>query len=188
MPSDLLGLIHTNVCGPFRTMTRSSERYFITFIDDFSRFGYVYLMNTNMKLLKSSKYSKRNHTSLPHSFWGYALETVARIVNMVPTKKDFIMNKASRSPIDLQEIRETQPIVENNTPPDTMEPETVIQMPNGTPTVRRSSRPRQELDRYGFFILEEEVFLVDQCEPTIFMAATADPLSDKWLEAMRAEI
>ena len=41
---DLLGLIHTDVCGPFRTMTRNSEKYFITFTDDFSRFGYVYLI------------------------------------------------------------------------------------------------------------------------------------------------
>ncbi|GKC49900.1 hypothetical protein Tco_1072645 [Tanacetum coccineum] len=28
-----------------------------------------------------------NLTTLPKSFWGYALETVARILNMVPTKK-----------------------------------------------------------------------------------------------------
>ena len=41
---DLLRLIHTDVCGPFRTMTRNSEKYFITFTDDFSRFGYVYLI------------------------------------------------------------------------------------------------------------------------------------------------
>ncbi|GJS93261.1 retrovirus-related pol polyprotein from transposon TNT 1-94 [Tanacetum coccineum] len=28
-----------------------------------------------------------NLTNLPKSFWGYALETIARILNMVPTKK-----------------------------------------------------------------------------------------------------
>ncbi|GKG43645.1 hypothetical protein Tco_0482738, partial [Tanacetum coccineum] len=28
-----------------------------------------------------------NLTTLPKSFWGYALETAARILNMVPTKK-----------------------------------------------------------------------------------------------------
>ncbi|KAI3821376.1 hypothetical protein L1987_08943 [Smallanthus sonchifolius] len=42
--TDLLGLIHTDECGPFRTMSRSGERYFITFTDDFSRYGYVYLL------------------------------------------------------------------------------------------------------------------------------------------------
>lgn len=41
---DLLGLIHTDVCGPFRTMSRNGESYFVTFTDDFSRYGYVYLL------------------------------------------------------------------------------------------------------------------------------------------------
>ena len=40
----LLDLIHTDVCGPFRSPTRHGERYFVTFIDDFSRYGYVYLI------------------------------------------------------------------------------------------------------------------------------------------------
>ncbi|KAD5961454.1 hypothetical protein E3N88_12927 [Mikania micrantha] len=43
--TELLGLIHTDVCGPFKTMTRTGKRYFITFIDDFSRYGYVYLIS-----------------------------------------------------------------------------------------------------------------------------------------------
>ena len=42
--SDLLGLIHTDVCGPMSTCTRNDYYYFITFSDDYSRYGYVYLM------------------------------------------------------------------------------------------------------------------------------------------------
>ena len=42
--SDLLGLIHSYVCGPMSTQARRGFNYFITFTDDFSRFGYVYLM------------------------------------------------------------------------------------------------------------------------------------------------
>ena len=42
--SDLLGLIHTDVCGPLNISARGGFHYFITFTDDFSRFGYVYLM------------------------------------------------------------------------------------------------------------------------------------------------
>jgi len=42
--SDILGLIHTDVCGPLNTPARGGFHYFITFTDDFSRFGYVYLM------------------------------------------------------------------------------------------------------------------------------------------------
>ena len=42
--SDLLGLTHSDVCGPINTQAKGGFQYFITFTDDFSRFGYVYLM------------------------------------------------------------------------------------------------------------------------------------------------
>ncbi|KAK8696632.1 hypothetical protein V6N13_001764 [Hibiscus sabdariffa] len=42
--SDLLGLIHSDVCGPMNTQARGGFQYFITFTDDFSRYGYIYLM------------------------------------------------------------------------------------------------------------------------------------------------
>ncbi|GJV49437.1 retrotransposon protein, putative, ty1-copia subclass [Tanacetum coccineum] len=150
---DLLGLIHTDVCGPFRTVSRQGASYFVTFTDDFSRYGYVYLLkhkhevfetfkvfqkeveNQLRKTIKSlhsdrgGEYmsqefldhlkehgiiahrtppytpqhngvserrnrtlldmvrSMMSQTTLPKSFWDYALESVARILNMVPTKK-----------------------------------------------------------------------------------------------------
>ena len=40
----LLNLIHTDVCGPLRVSAREGFSYFITFTDDFSRFGHLYLM------------------------------------------------------------------------------------------------------------------------------------------------
>jgi GAG-pre-integrase domain len=42
--SDLLALIHTDVCGPMSTYIRNGDHYFITFTDDYSSYGYVYLM------------------------------------------------------------------------------------------------------------------------------------------------
>jgi hypothetical protein len=42
--SDLLGLVHTDVCGPMSSVARGGFQYFITFTDDFSRYGYIYLM------------------------------------------------------------------------------------------------------------------------------------------------
>ncbi|KAJ9539153.1 hypothetical protein OSB04_031886 [Centaurea solstitialis] len=42
--SDLLEIVHTDVCGPFSHEATGGYRYFITFTDDFSRYGYVYLM------------------------------------------------------------------------------------------------------------------------------------------------
>jgi hypothetical protein len=42
--SDLLGLVHTDVCGPMSFVARGGFQYFITFTDGFSRYGYIYLM------------------------------------------------------------------------------------------------------------------------------------------------
>ncbi|GJT21720.1 retrotransposon protein, putative, ty1-copia subclass [Tanacetum coccineum] len=150
---DLLGLIHTDVCGPFRIVSRQGASYFVTFTDDFSRYGYVYLLKhkhevfetfkvfqkevenqlgKTIKSLRSDRggeymsqefldhlkehgiiahrtppYTPQNNgvserrnrtlldmvrsmmsqTTLPKSFWDYALETAARILNMVPSKK-----------------------------------------------------------------------------------------------------
>ncbi|KAL0439350.1 UNVERIFIED_CONTAM: hypothetical protein Slati_2418000, partial [Sesamum latifolium] len=40
----LLDLVHTDVCGPLSTPARGEFSYFITFTNDHSRYGYVYLM------------------------------------------------------------------------------------------------------------------------------------------------
>ena len=149
---NLLGLIHTDVCGPLSTNARGGFQYFITFTDDLSRYGYVYLMKhksesfekfkifknevqnqlgKNIKTLRSDRggeylsqefvdhlrdcgivsqltppgtpqwngvserrnrtlldmvRSMMSQTDLPISFWGYALETAAFILNRVPSK------------------------------------------------------------------------------------------------------
>ena len=41
--SNVFGLIHTDVCEPMNISVRE-KYYYITFIDDLSRYGYVYLM------------------------------------------------------------------------------------------------------------------------------------------------
>ncbi|GKB17004.1 retrotransposon protein, putative, ty1-copia subclass [Tanacetum coccineum] len=38
---DLLGIIHSDVCGPFRTTSREGANYYVTFTDDFSRYDHV---------------------------------------------------------------------------------------------------------------------------------------------------
>src|SRR3989337_1534607 len=42
--TDLLEIIHTDVCGPMSIETRGGYRYVLTLTDDLSRYGYVYLM------------------------------------------------------------------------------------------------------------------------------------------------
>lgn len=51
----LLGIIHTNVCGPFKTLSRYGERYYITFTNNFNRSGYVYLMKHNHESFENFK-------------------------------------------------------------------------------------------------------------------------------------
>ncbi|KAK8523031.1 hypothetical protein V6N12_073742 [Hibiscus sabdariffa] len=53
--SDLLGLIHSDVCGPMNTQARGGYQYFITFTDDFSRYGYIYLMHHKSESLENLK-------------------------------------------------------------------------------------------------------------------------------------
>ncbi|GJU48250.1 retrotransposon protein, putative, ty1-copia subclass [Tanacetum coccineum] len=149
----LLGIIHTDVCGQLIHVSRQGASYFITFTDDYSRYGYVYLLKHKHEVFETFKVFKNevenqlgktikalrsdqdgeyisqkfkdylkdcgivqqltplyipqhnvvserrnrtwlnmvrsmmNLTTLPLSFWDYALESATRILNMVPTKK-----------------------------------------------------------------------------------------------------
>ena len=42
--TNLLDLIHCNICELNSTITRGGDRYFITFIEDNFRYTYVYLL------------------------------------------------------------------------------------------------------------------------------------------------
>nr|GEV81684.1 hypothetical protein [Tanacetum cinerariifolium] len=52
---DLLGLIHSDVCGLFKIMSRQGASYFVTFTDDFSHYGYVYLLKHKHEVFKTFK-------------------------------------------------------------------------------------------------------------------------------------
>ncbi|GJY73894.1 putative RNA-directed DNA polymerase [Tanacetum coccineum] len=52
---DLLGIIHSDVCGPFRTTSREGANYYVTFTDDFSRYGYVYLIKHKHEVFEMFK-------------------------------------------------------------------------------------------------------------------------------------
>jgi hypothetical protein len=40
--SGVLEIIHTDICGPFNVKSIDGFNLFITFTDDFSRYGYIY--------------------------------------------------------------------------------------------------------------------------------------------------
>ena len=41
----LLELVHSDVCGPMSVKARGGYEYYVTFINDYSRYRYVYLMH-----------------------------------------------------------------------------------------------------------------------------------------------
>ena len=46
-----LQFIHSDICGPMNVRARHGANYFITFIDDFTRFGHVYLTSHKTEAL-----------------------------------------------------------------------------------------------------------------------------------------
>ncbi|GKA68978.1 retrotransposon protein, putative, ty1-copia subclass [Tanacetum coccineum] len=103
--TDLLGLIHTDVCSLLTHVSIKGASYFITFTDDYSRYSYVYLLKHKHEVFETFKLtppytlqhngvserrnrtllnmvrSMMNLTTLPLSFWDYALESASRILN-----------------------------------------------------------------------------------------------------------
>ncbi|GKB47064.1 retrotransposon protein, putative, ty1-copia subclass, partial [Tanacetum coccineum] len=101
----------------------------------------------------------------------------------------FIKQEASGSTVDFDEIQSenAQPSENTSLHPhevklDTIEPQTDV-IP-----VCRSVRIPQAPERYGFYIDAEEHELGDHGEPPNYQAALSDPKSEKWLEAMNAEM
>ena len=52
---NLLEIIHTDVCGPMSVEARGGYRYFLTFTDDLSRYGYIYLMKHKSETFEKFK-------------------------------------------------------------------------------------------------------------------------------------
>ncbi|KAL4033283.1 hypothetical protein IC575_006370 [Cucumis melo] len=50
-----LELVHSDLCGPMNVKARGGFEYFITFTDDYSRYGYVYLMQHKSEALEKFK-------------------------------------------------------------------------------------------------------------------------------------
>lgn len=51
----VMDLVHTDLCGPMRTATPGGRRYFLTLIDDHSRYTVLYLLREKSELLVQLK-------------------------------------------------------------------------------------------------------------------------------------
>ncbi|GKD43044.1 retrotransposon protein, putative, ty1-copia subclass [Tanacetum coccineum] len=100
--TDLLGIIHTNVCGPLRHVSRQDQdgEYISQEFKDYLKACGIFQHLTHPYTPQHNGVSERrnrtlldmvrsmmNLTTLPLSFWDYAIESATRILNMVPTKK-----------------------------------------------------------------------------------------------------
>ena len=53
--TDLLEIIHTDVCDLMSVKAHGRYRYFLTFTDDLSRYGYIYLMKHKSETFEQFK-------------------------------------------------------------------------------------------------------------------------------------
>jgi hypothetical protein len=63
--SELLGLVHTYVCGPMNSTPRGAFSTLLPFTDDLSRYGYIYLMRNKVEFFEKFKEFQnevQNHT------------------------------------------------------------------------------------------------------------------------------
>lgn len=51
----MLDLVHTDICGPMQTVTQSGNKYFLTLIDDYSRYTVVYLLREKSNVFGKKK-------------------------------------------------------------------------------------------------------------------------------------
>ncbi|GJV50315.1 retrotransposon protein, putative, ty1-copia subclass [Tanacetum coccineum] len=207
---DLLGLIHTDVCGPFRTVSSEGVNYFITFTDDFSHYGFVYLMKHKHEVFETIKVfqnevenqlgkkikairSDREGEYLSHKFVNH-MKSCARILNMVPTKKvdrtpyEIWHRKApklSYLKVTLRKRWVTTFTIHSRT--RFLFLETMISL-KIVSWYKKSARIPQAPDRYGYYVDVEEYELGDLDEPPNYKAELADPKYDKWLEAVNTEM
>lgn len=95
--SDVLELIHMDICGPFPTASWNGQSYFITFIDDFSRYGYIYLIHEKSQSLDVFKILRlRWKTNLAKELRPFDLtvveNTMAEMTDQVNNVQDLLLN------------------------------------------------------------------------------------------------
>ncbi|GJW72894.1 retrotransposon protein, putative, ty1-copia subclass [Tanacetum coccineum] len=221
--SDLLGIIHTDMCGPLRHVSRQGAIYFITFMDDYSRYGYVYILKHKHEVFETFKVFKnevenqlgktikalrsdRGGEYISQEFKDYlkACEIVwgceALVKQDTPDKLQqrsvkciFIgypketMEGSGRA-IDLEETKD-----EDTSPSETTS-EIPIEVEGFEPPqeemipFHRFERTHQALDRLCLNVEAEEHSLGDLNEPTSYKVAMLDLESNKWIDAINAEI
>ncbi|KAL0292362.1 UNVERIFIED_CONTAM: hypothetical protein Scaly_2593500 [Sesamum calycinum] len=196
-----------DVYGPLNTKTRGGFSYFITFTDDHSRYGYVYLKRYKSEAFvrfKEFRLEVENQTGRKIKIFdqteGYALETAARLLNIVPSKTmaqtpyqiwygkpasyKFIGYPKETAGYYFYDPSEQKVFVSRNAvflergfPMDTRLDELLLEEV-------RSARVPQPSERYGFLGMTSQL----DNDPKTYREEISDIDSEKLLEAMKFEI
>ncbi|GJS67139.1 retrotransposon protein, putative, ty1-copia subclass [Tanacetum coccineum] len=178
---DLLGLIHTDVCGPFRTVSREGANYFITFTDDLAVMNEV--ENQLGKKLKAIR-SDQGGEYLSHEF---AIHMKSFMIQEASGSHGLLEMSGSDKGLEIIQEEDTQPLENTSKEHNEVAP-IEVESQNVRVLIRRSARIPQAPDRYGYYVDVEEYVLGDLDEPPNYKAASADPKFDKWLEAINTEM
>jgi transposase InsO family protein len=80
-----LELVHTDVCGPIKPMSTGQNRYFLTFIDDFSRKTWIYFLKRKSEVFNYFK----DFQAIVEKQSGYKIRTVRSDQGGEYTTNDF---------------------------------------------------------------------------------------------------
>nr|GEX97774.1 hypothetical protein [Tanacetum cinerariifolium] len=191
---DLLGLIHTDVYDPFKIMSRQGSSYFVTFTDDFIRYGYVYLLRHKHEVFETFKvFQKEVENQLGKTIKSLRSDRGGE----VPKENDgiffllpsLINQEASGSLKDLEIIQEEDTHPSIDTSLNHKEYDLEIDEPQSDIVhIRRSTRTRHAPYRMCLYIDAEEHESGDFGEPTNYKAALLDHESEKRLNVMNVEM
>ncbi|GJU74025.1 retrotransposon protein, putative, ty1-copia subclass [Tanacetum coccineum] len=180
---DLLGLIHTDVCGPFKITSRQGASYFVTFTDDFSRYGYVYLLKNKHEVFETFKvFQKEVENQLGKTIKSLRYDRRGEYMS-----QDFLDHLKDHGII----AHRTPPYTPQHNDTSLNHEEDDLEMDEPQSDIipiRRSTRTHRPTDRMCLYIDAEEHKLGDLGEPANYKAALLDPESDKWLNAMNVEM
>ncbi|KAL0293531.1 UNVERIFIED_CONTAM: hypothetical protein Sradi_6932500 [Sesamum radiatum] len=167
LATGLLDFIHLDVCGPLNTQARGGFSYFITFIDDHSWYGYVYLMRYKSEAFgRFKEFRLKLKTKLVAKLKSFGGTKV--VFQWIPDVRNCSLRNQVKQHLKTDTVTSSAPIVPTN----------------DIPVLRRSTRVSQQPERYGFLGLTGQL----DNDPKTYGEAMSDIDSEKWIEAMKSEM
>ncbi|KAL0284949.1 UNVERIFIED_CONTAM: Retrovirus-related Pol polyprotein from transposon TNT 1-94 [Sesamum angustifolium] len=175
-----LELVHSDICGPMNVRARHGAFYFLTFIDDYSRYGSVYLLSHRSK----------------------ALECFKRFLAEISSRRNFPSISEVKGNLELYELGDPQGGASITVEGETPRYYPVINGDNESdPKLsgrcsleeHNSQNSQMRISKRGGipYEIEGESFMcasVDIDEPATYEEAVTSPNANEWITAMKEEM